>query len=589
MATAAGRLFNRRDRARARGSASATLAKRRVTAALCILLFLLAAVLGIGVYATHELYRSAEDRYIGVVFPLRNATRDIVVNMVDEETGVRGYMITGDRNSLDPYFRGRDGVQEDLARITQLTRDRPELAARLGALRREIRALHGFYDRLITFSADSPIGLKQARDEVLNGKPLLDRFRRTSSLIQADIDRLVDRTRNEQRRTYDRAVGALGTAGLLALLIAVLLLIQVPERLRRLYAAEEHARVVAEQGANAARALSHVSDAVLLIDDAGIVRWWNDAAEALFGLTMGAAVGRPAAQVVPEYERLVEGGRQRDAFVPVRVEGDELWVAPALSTFENGSVLTIRDVTSRYLLERARADFVTTASHELRTPLTAIYGGVRTLLARSSALSEEQRYRLLHMIEQESAHLAQIVDQLLITAQLDRGSLHVTETPCDVEELCRSILEAAEARGSASDLVLDVGEDVGTLLCDESLLRQVLVNLVENAIKYSPDGGQIEVRAEGDRANVRISVSDHGLGIPASEHERVFEKFYRLDADMSRGVGGSGLGLYISREIVSQLDGTLTVDSAPGEGSTFTITLPRRDPVLAEAYSPRRL
>jgi len=304
---------------------------------------------------------------------------------------------------------------------------------------------------------------------------------------------------------------------------------------------------------------------------------------------MAAAVGRPAADVVPEYERLMDGGLRGDAFVPLRVDTDERWVAPALSTFESGSVLTIRDMTSRYLLDRARADFVTTASHELRTPLTAIYGGVRTLLARSSALSNEQRLRLLHMIEQESGHLAQIVDQLLVTAQLDRGSLQVSKRPCDIEDLCRTVLEAAEARGSSSELVFDTSDDVGQVLCDESLLRQVLVNLVENAIKYSPDGGRIEVRLESDRGNVRISVSDEGLGIPPSEQERVFEKFYRLDADMSRGVGGSGLGLYISREIVSQLEGTLTVESAPGEGSTFVVTLPRRDPVLAEAYSPRRL
>jgi PAS domain S-box-containing protein len=572
-----------------RGSVGATLAKRRVTAALLILLFLLAAVLGIGVYAAHDLYRSAEDRYIGVVFPLRNATRDIVLYMGDEETGTLQYMITGDRPSLKPYTAGRAGVKRELATIARLTRDHPELATRVGELRREITALHGFYDHLITFVADSPLGQKQAKKEVSDGQPLLNKFRLTSARMQTDITRLVDRTRDDQRRTYYRGVGALATAGLLALVIAALLLRQVPERLRRLYAAEEEARMIAEHGANAARALAHVSDAVVLIDDAGVVRWWNESAEALFGVSMAAAVGRPAADVVPEYERLMDGGLRGDAFVPLRVDTDERWVAPALSTFESGSVLTIRDMTSRYLLDRARADFVTTASHELRTPLTAIYGGVRTLLARSSALSNEQRLRLLHMIEQESGHLAQIVDQLLVTAQLDRGSLQVSKRPCDIEDLCRSVLEAAEARGSSSELVFDTSDEVGQVLCDESLLRQVLVNLVENAIKYSPDGGRIEVRLDSDRGNVRISVSDEGLGIPASEHERIFEKFHRLDPAMSRGVGGSGLGLYISREIVSQLEGTLTLESAPGEGSTFTVTLPRRDPVLAEAYSPRRL
>jgi signal transduction histidine kinase len=202
---------------------------------------------------------------------------------------------------------------------------------------------------------------------------------------------------------------------------------------------------------------------------------------------------------------------------------------------------------------------------------------VRTLLGRRDAFSEEQRDRLLRMIEQESAHLAQIVDQLLITAQLDRGSLRVTEAPCDVRALCESVVEAAQARSEPDvTIALEVPDDTPSLLCDESLLRQVLVNLVENAIKYSPDGGRIDVRLRFDRRNVRIAVSDRGLGIPPSEQERIFEKFYRLDAEMTRGVGGSGLGLFISREIVSQMDGTLTVRSEPGSGSTFTVALPRQ-------------
>jgi signal transduction histidine kinase len=411
---------------------------------------------------------------------------------------------------------------------------------------------------------------------VLDSAGLFAQFTRNSALMQNDIADLVRTTRAEQARTYDRAVGALVAAGLLALGIAAWLLIKVPERLRVLYAAEENARLDAEQAANSARALAHVSDAVLLIDDAGLVRSWNAAAEQLLGESRSMAIARPAQEVVPEYARLVEGGRRRDAFVPAEVAGDERWFAPALSEFDGGTVLTVRDVTGRYLLERARADFVTTASHELRTPLTAIYGGVRTLLGRAGELSDEQRLRLLHMIEQESAHLAQIVDQLLITAQLDRGSLRAIATPTDLRTLSRSVLEAAEARGNAqATLILDAPPDIEPVLCDESLLRQVLVNLVENALKYSPEGGRIELKVGAERDAVRIAVSDEGLGIPPAEQEQIFEKFYRLDAEMTRGVGGSGLGLYISREIVTQMDGTLTVSSEPGAGSTFTVTLPR--------------
>jgi signal transduction histidine kinase len=117
--------------------------------------------------------------------------------------------------------------------------------------------------------------------------------------------------------------------------------------------------------------------------------------------------------------------------------------------------------------------------------------------------------------------------------------------------------------------------EIAPLRCDESLLRQVLVNLVENALKYSVDGGRIDVRLRDETSRVVIEVADQGLGIPPAEQERIFEKFYRLDAAMSRGVGGSGLGLFISREIVAQMGGSLDVDSVEGEGSIFTVTLPR--------------
>jgi two-component system phosphate regulon sensor histidine kinase PhoR len=552
-------------------------AKRRAQVSLLILLLLLGAVLAVGVYASHDLYHSAEDRYLGVVLPLQSATRNLQLHVVEEETGMRGYMITADRSSLKPYFIGSSGVENDLARISLLTQGRPELTARMNVLKRQINGLRGFYDSLITFVADGRLGQDLAKKEVLDSAGLFSQFTKTSRLMQNDLARLVQATRLKQARTYDRAIGALVAAGVLALLIAFWLLLKVPERLRILYAAEEEARLDAEQDANSARALAHVSDAVLLIDDSQRVRSWNEAAETLFGASRATAIARKAEDVVPEYERLVEGGRRRDAFVPITVAGDERWVAPALSTFDGGTVLTVRDVTGRYQLERARADFVTTASHELRTPLTAIYGGVRTLLGRAADLREEQRLRLLRMIEQESAHLAQIVDQLLITAQLDRGSLRANAAPVDLRALCASVLEAAEARSpEEATLELVAPPALDPVLCDESLLRQVLVNLVENAVKYSPDGGHIELKLAADRNNVRIAVQDEGLGIPPSEQEQIFEKFYRLDAGMTRGVGGSGLGLFISREIVTQMDGTLTVRSRPGSGSTFTVTLPRR-------------
>jgi signal transduction histidine kinase len=548
-------------------------AKRRVQVSLFVLLGLLAALLATGLYGAFGLYNSAESRYIKLLFPLRTTTRDLVLQMLNEQTGVRAYMITNDYASLKPYFDGRAAAGNDLTEIARLTRGHPQFEARLTTLRFEIRELHGYFDRQITFVADGILGRQRARQDVLGGEPLFTRFRATAAAMQSQIEAFVNQTRADQRRTFHRAVGLLVIGGLTALAIAFFLALRVPERLRRLYSAEEQARIRAERGANAARALEHVSDAVVLLDGENRIRYWNDAAEELFGISAESAYGYAAAGVFPEFAVLLEHGSE---LAPVQIGGEERWLAVSVSEFEGGRVLTMRDATAEHLLERARADFVTTASHELRTPLTAIYGSAQTLLEREDVLDDEQRRRFLRMIEQESMRLSQIVDQLLVTAQIDRGQLRLTESDCNVAALCASVLEAAETRKPEHvALELVAPPDLAPLTCDEPRLKQVLVNLVENAIKYSPEGGRVQVRVADSPVQLRIEVRDEGLGIAPSEQARIFEKFYRLDAEMTRGVGGSGLGLYISREIAEQMGGSLTVRSAAGAGSTFTVTLPR--------------
>jgi two-component system, OmpR family, phosphate regulon sensor histidine kinase PhoR len=550
--------------------------KQRVQISLLVLLALLVAVLFTGMIATFNLYRSADDHYLKLALPLRTSARDVLFQMESEETGVRGYVLTSNRRSLDPYFVGRRGVLKDLRQIGALSRNHPELSARVSEVRKEVLALHGFYDRLITFVADGSLGLARARQEVLNGEALGARFHDTAALLQNDTQRIVEKTRHDQRTTFHRTLATLSIAGALALIIGITLLAKLPERLRVLYASEEDARLRAEQGANAAHALAHVTDAVLLVDDRGAIRFWNDAGEQLFGVAAAGAVGRQASAVVPEYERLVEAALKGDRFVPVRIGDDERWLAPSMSVFEGGSVLTISDSTAGYVLERTRTDFVATASHELRTPITAVYGGARTLVAHRGSLERGQQERLLRMIEQESEHLVQIVDQLLVSAQIDRGAVRLDESDVDVQALCAGVVDSAQVRAVGRNTVmLQAPTTMAPLRCDEALLRQVLVNLVENAIKYSPEGGRVDLLVSQDPGWVRFEIVDEGIGIPAPEQERIFEKFYRLDAAMSRGVGGSGLGLYISREIVTQMGGTLSVRSSPDAGSTFTVALPR--------------
>jgi signal transduction histidine kinase len=186
------------------------------------------------------------------------------------------------------------------------------------------------------------------------------------------------------------------------------------------------------------------------------------------------------------------------------------------------------------------------------------------------------------VIVEESARLADIVNDLLLASQLDSGSLQVNIEGCDPREIAQLEVDAARTHLPPNvDLRLEAPDDLPPVAADSGQLRQVLSNLIDNAIKYSPEGGTVLVALRSDDHTVRFSIRDEGLGIPPSEQRRIFEKFYRLDPDMSRGIGGTGLGLYICRELVRRVDGRISVESDGGSGSTFHVDIPQEQTVLA--------
>jgi signal transduction histidine kinase len=182
------------------------------------------------------------------------------------------------------------------------------------------------------------------------------------------------------------------------------------------------------------------------------------------------------------------------------------------------------------------------------------------------------------MIAAESERLATIVNDILLAGSLDANSIELASECCDVVALIKSVVSSAEMR-LPDHMTLRYTSPEGSISveCDEEKVRQVLVNLVDNAIKYSPDGGEIEVALSRDDGVVRFEVRDEGLGIPASQRDRVFDKFIRLDPNLRRGIGGTGLGLYICRELVRRMGGRIWVDGRTGGGSVFYLELPARD------------
>ena len=351
-------------------------------------------------------------------------------------------------------------------------------------------------------------------------------------------------------------------------------------------------RVSRQEREQAERVLARVGDGVFLVDRDGVIQLWNPAAEAITGLRADAVCNRPAEETIPGWTaiaaRLPVARRPGDVddasgaeTVPLEVDGREVWLSIVGVTLGDSVVYAFRDVTRERRLEELRAQFVATISHELRTPLASLYGAAVTLLEREHDLSGQTRHDLLDMISVQAKRLAELVEEILITGQLDSGSLRVVTEPFDPEELVWTAASVARIQvGDDTRIDVSIPAMLPKVAGDPERTRQVLANLVDNAIKYSPHGGRIELGVEIGDEHVRFSVRDEGLGIPLGEQKRIFDKFYRLDPDHRRGISGSGLGLYICRELVRTMDGRIWVESDPGKGATFVFELPLAEQVV---------
>jgi signal transduction histidine kinase len=338
----------------------------------------------------------------------------------------------------------------------------------------------------------------------------------------------------------------------------------------------------AERRGDASRALAHVDDGVVLLDEDGSVVSINPAAARILATAEAAVVGETALGSIAGWSEIEDnarpesGGTRGPVTLPlVLADGTERWVSVSGVDFGDGVVYALRDVTEERLLERTRSDFVATASHELRTPLAAVLGAVKTLRREDVSFDADQREMLMNMIESEAERLSGIVGQILLTGQLDAGRLPLEYERFDPVALTQSVVDSAELHlPNGIELRVEADVDMPPVAGDENQLRQVISNLVDNAIKYSPQGGDVELRLNRNGQFARIEVADSGLGIPRDEHDRIFEKFYRLDPALTRGVNGTGLGLYISKELVERMNGRISVDSEPGRGSTFVVEVP---------------
>ena len=349
-----------------------------------------------------------------------------------------------------------------------------------------------------------------------------------------------------------------------------------------LASAELYQRVALEKERSVA-ILANIADGIVAVDREGGVVLWNDAAERITGVRAADAIGRSTAQVLQRTFESGDATERGDRLLAIRRGDDEVWLSLTEAIMRDpaggvaGRIFAFRDISSERVVEQMKSDFVTAVSHELRTPLTSIYGFAETLLRQDVLFGEEERRTFLGYIASESERLTTIVDQLLNVARLDTGDLQVNLAPTDVRAVVSDVVQVAEQAPSASghDFVVDLPEEPLDAEADGDKLRQILANLLDNAIKFSPDGGKVVVaaRANGEVAEVRVD--DEGIGIPEEEQRRIFTKFYRGET-MTRNPAttGTGLGLFIARGLVSAMGGRMWVDSQEGEGSSFAFELP---------------
>jgi two-component system phosphate regulon sensor histidine kinase PhoR len=342
-------------------------------------------------------------------------------------------------------------------------------------------------------------------------------------------------------------------------------------------------RTLTDERNRSAAILSSMVEGVAVVGSDERILYCNQAFEQILELPQGSSQGKKLvealrqAELVSAVRQVLPGGDEITGEVEVgtvRRRSFSVTAAPVRAAGASSAVLVLHDITELRRLERVRRDFVANVSHEFKTPLTAIQGFAETLLG--GALDDQaNRKRFVEIIREQSQRLTRLTDDLLKLSRIEAGRLELESHPVSVPALVKACVESARLKAESKGLQIrvELTEDIPAIRGDAVQLSEVLQNLVDNAMQYTPPGGNIDVTAYCNGHEVIFTVADTGIGIPESDLERIFERFYRVDAARSREAGGTGLGLSIARHIVDAHGGRIWVESAVGQGSRFRFSI----------------
>lgn len=447
------------------------------------------------------------------------------------------------------------------------------------------------------------------------------------------------------------------TIGPVAIWFTITWLARRIEEAERALAARDQAEQEQQRAVQAARAqerllaavCSNSADAIITLDNAGIIQTWNRGAEMIFGYHADEVVGKHFRVILPpeldargEVEYLAEHVKAQGFirnYITERVAKDGRRVIVDLTRTvlhdENGNVIgssaALRDITERVRAEQAiqqlnleletkvaertaqlgaatdelrrrnreleaanqelqkldalKSEFVSMVSHELRAPLTNINGSIELLLSGDAPCYDRGHRELLQIVSEQSARLTRLVQGILNVSRIEAGQLILQPQAFNIIALIEKVIGVWESRGVTHPFEHPQAQNLPSVWADRDRTEEVLFNLIDNATKYSPEGAPIRLEAESDGRFITVSVSDRGIGIPADEVEKIFDKFHRVDRSDHTETYGHGLGLYICRRLVEAQGGTIRVESVLGEGSTFRFTLPLAGRSETEASS----
>lgn len=387
---------------------------------------------------------------------------------------------------------------------------------------------------------------------------------------------------------------------------------------------KNHAAAAATRGGQnntaelAELALNTIADGVVIVDQRGVIQFANPAAAEMTGydnpstivgldyqlvIKLENAEGAPIANDENKLAQALTANQAmmtRDYLLVAAQSGRKIAVAltcvPATG-LNADRIITFRDITKELEEAGAQTEFISTASHEMRTPVASIEGYLGLALNPQTATIDARARQYLEAAHASSQHLGHLFKDLLDVTKLDDGRLRVHLVPVEIVSVVREIANAREKDMLPKHLRYSFGTtgavNNGTQLdplvyaaVDLDFLREILDNLIENAIKYTPDGGEIWVNARGDGDKVLINVTDTGIGVAADDLAHIFQKFYRVDNSQTRQIGGTGLGLYLVKQRVEALNGRVWCESSFGDGSTFFVSLPR---LTDQEYEKMRL